>query len=343
MANYTFGANQQGWTLDAGAEWTGAAGNPAGCLYMSNILEGAHISGLSIPVGVGDPVSYDYRVVITSLAGTVTGGLSVGLGPATQFDFTIAPGYSVPYDSGWQHFDGVMADAGTITGLSLGQDSSAGGDVEIYYDNIYVAESPPVGDQFRLLGLASDTAYLYLTAIENAVLYARAYDLANLGLQAEVAAGAAAYGDPDTLTKGIWPVAKPGSEGVLFLRGRDGNDVKIQLSDDGGVTFSEQDDAGWAADKFCVALLPDPLLPGDLVACFADNDLYRSEDSAATWSKTGDSPVTLGEAARHTSTPAELLLAAQAADSLRFTNNYGLSFDDVSDTVGTVRVIEVSR
>jgi photosystem II stability/assembly factor-like uncharacterized protein len=130
---------------------------------------------------------------------------------------------------------------------------------------------------------------------------------------------------------------------VLFVRGRDGSGNQILQSTDGGETFSDVSDAGWATTKYCVALLPDPLRPADMVAAFDDNDLYRTEDEAATWAKTGDASDTLREAARHLTEPEELLLAAQAADTLEFTNNYGSTFEDVSETVGTVNVILGSR
>jgi len=74
-----------------------------------------------------------------------------------------------------------------------------------------------------------------------------------------------------------------------------------------------------------------------------DDDIYHSEDDGATWDKKGDAPDTLREAGRHPLDAGDLLLAEQDADSLHYTHNLGLSFDDVSDTVGTVNAIEVSR
>lgn len=266
----------------------------------------------------------------------------------SQFIFSVAAGADM-------YRYGNDNQAWTYDGLTFVEDGTTGSDnIKAFFklDSTLFAlcdggevysGGPADPPDLRLLGLAADNTNLYLTAIGGEVLEAKRYDLANLELQAIFTAGAADYGDPDTLTHGIYPVTKPGSDGLLFLRGRDGSDVHVQFSDDSGATFTGMDDVGWAAAKFCVALLPDPLAPVDLVACFSDNDLYRSEDEAATWTKTADAPVNPQTAARHTRSPSEVLLAGQTADTIRFTNSYGESFNDVSAVVGTISAIEVSR
>lgn len=197
-------------------------------------------------------------------------------------------------------------------------------------------------DELRHTGLAADQARLYVTANQGGTLRSFAYDLETLTVEAISDFGAVTYAELDARSHGIFPVTKPGVNGDLFARGRDGNDNQVLRSVDSGESFANVGDAGWSSSKYCVALLPDPLNSDDIVACFDDDDLYRSEDGSDSWAKTGDSPVTLREAGRHYLDRSELLLAAQAADSLRFTNNQGGSFDDISDSVGTVNAVEVS-
>jgi hypothetical protein len=185
---------------------------------------------------------------------------------------------------------------------------------------------------------------LYATANDRGTLKLIAYNLETLAQTSEATFGTATFAEIASRTRGIFPVVKPGNDGLLFARGRDGNDKQVLLSDDHGATFADVGDAGWAADKYCVGLLPDPLRPDDLAADFGDNDVYQSKDGAGTWSKTGDAPATLRAAARHPIRPEELLLGAQAEDTLYWTGNLGVSFEDVSDAaLGTVNVIEVSR
>jgi hypothetical protein len=194
------------------------------------------------------------------------------------------------------------------------------------------------------MGLAADQVNLYVTANDDGTLKLLAYNLESLAQVTEASFGAATYAELDARTRGIFPVVKPGNDGVLFARGRDGNNKQVLLSDDYGATFTDASDGGWATSKYCVGLLPDPLRPDDLVAVFDDNDLYQSQDGSVTWAKTGDAPATLRAAARHLTSPEELLLGAQAEDTLYWAPNLGASFEDVSDAaLGTINAIEVSR
>lgn len=205
-------------------------------------------------------------------------------------------------------------------------------------------ESFSLTTELRHLGLGADQANLYLTANDAGTLKCFAYNLDTLTLVNTASLGAATFVEVEDRTRGIFPVARPGADGIVFLRGRDGNNVAVQRSDDSGATFADKDDGGWATTKYVVGLLIDPLHPDDLIAVFDDNDIYQSTDEGETWSKIADAPATLRAAARHLTTPQSLLLAAQAADTIYNTNNLGLTTEDVSDAaLNTINVIEVSR
>lgn len=142
------------------------------------------------------------------------------------------------------------------------------------------------------------------------------------------------------------PVTRPGADGIVYLRGRDGNDIQVQVSDDFGYTFFDLSDYTWASSKFAVALLPDPLKPLDMVLIFSDDDIYRSDDGGLTWEKSADAAVTQREAARHPIDESDLILAGQGAGAgeLHYSPNYGVTNEDVGDAaMDIVNAIEVSR
>lgn len=208
---------------------------------------------------------------------------------------------------------------------------------------ITYAEFQNTADELRHTGLAADNKRLYVTANQGGTLKCWSYGQESLAIEAAAEFGAATYAQLDARSHGIFPVAKPGADGHLFLRGRDGNDEHINESEDFGASFSDIDDGGWGATKYAVALLIDPLRPLDMIALFTDDDIYRTRDGGQSWTKVSDAPDTLLSAARHPLDADDLLLAEEDASSLHFTHNGGLSFSDVSDTVGTVNAIEASR
>jgi hypothetical protein len=350
MVNYNFGLSAEGWS---GMTWEVSVGSPLGGALVAGFgtptndfgvnSGGASIGSLSIPVALDDPFSFRVRVINddgSGDSGDVTVSLTANGTYQVSDQFSIVSG--VPFDSGWVYLSDVFPGSDTITDLAFAATASEPGVLfAVYFDSVYVAESPPTS-QLRHLGLSADSTYLYRTSIEDGTLRLRFYDLATLAAQGSSDFGAAAYDDPDNLISGLYPVVKPGADGVVFVFGEDGADAQLLVSPDNGQNFSDLSDAGWSG-KFVVALLIDPLNPADMVAVFADDDIYRSEDGGQTWSKTGDASDTLRKAERHLTEPEELLLAAQAADTLEFTNNYGGTFEDVSETVGTVNVIRGSR
>jgi len=206
-----------------------------------------------------------------------------------------------------------------------------------YIDEFFVRDDDTqiFSDTFRVLGLAADIDRLYVTGLKNGVFQLYRYLLDTLAEDATIPEfGSATDAEIDSLDRGLLPAVKPGVDGWPFLFGRDGNDIQVQLSDDGGDNFSDISDGGWASTKMAIALLPAPLRSDDLIAAFADNDIYRSSViGTPTWVKLGDAPVTLRRAARHPTAGAELLLAGQAAGEVEYTHNYGVSFEDVSPAV----------
>jgi hypothetical protein len=231
------------------------------------------------------------------------------------------------------------------------QQYASSGSGTVYVDEIKFNDTDtdlfPVGgtNAFRLLGTANDSTILYLTGLKDqATLQLYRYALDDLSEDATIPTfGATTDSELDALTTELKPIVRPGSDGILFMFGRDGDQYQLQVSTDSGAAWLDISDAAWASDKVCIDLAINPLDPSDLLATFTDNDLYRSVDGGQTWVKTGDAAGTLRRAARYPTRPGELLLAAQAADTAYFTPNAGASFEDVSDTIGTINAIEVSR
>lgn len=354
MTNYLFSAGAQGWT---GMDWEASVGSPALGALVAGFgsptssfgvnSAGSTKTGLSIPVANTDPFSYRVRIINDDGGGdngNVTGYLRVIGGNTYEKAFNIGPIESgIPFDSGWSYLNDVITATDTITSIEFSAVGSGDGVLfAVYLDSVYVAESP-ASSALRHLGLSADNVYLYRVSIIDGVLTFAWFDLETLTNQGSGVFGSISYSDPDDLVSGLYPQVRSGLDGMVFVYGEDGADAQLQVSLDNGQTFSDLSDAGWTG-KFMVALLADPLRPIDLVAAFADDDLYRSQDTGQSWSKIGDAPDTLRRAARPCVTlPAELLLAAQAADTLAFTNNYGDTFADVSDSVGTVNVIRGVR
>lgn len=202
-------------------------------------------------------------------------------------------------------------------------------------DQIAILSTDLVSSAFRLLGLAADTEQVYIAGLkDSATLQLYTYsDLDSLTEGGTIHAfGSASDTDIDNLAKGIYPVVRPGADKVVYLRGRDGSDVHVQKNDlNGAGGWQDLDDGGWAAAKFAVALMPNILDPDDLIAAFDDNDVYRSQDDGANWTKTGDAPTNLRGGARHPITDNELLLAGTTAGDPHYSHNFGASFAAAAD------------
>jgi hypothetical protein len=339
------------WTFDADAgAWSTAQfsfdagdGSPdAGCLSISGSISSAvtYVAALSIPVADWDQLSF--VVKFTRTAGS---SASLSLSAKDAFDnvlcdISVFYGVGTPSDTTWSVKSGFLS-AGTISSITFTASAAGGTLTSVFFDTVTVTTASE--PEMRFLGLAADASNLYATRLNDGILELRVINLETLTETYNPTFGAATMSEIDNRERALIPLIRPGAAGLLFLRGRDGNNLQVQYSSDNGQTFGDVGDAGWSSSKVCAGLLADPLRPDDLVAVFDDDDLFQSEDNATTWSQTGNAPDTLRAAGRNLSNPQILLLAAQAADTLSLTNNLGSSFADVSDTVGTVNVIEVSR
>jgi hypothetical protein len=193
---------------------------------------------------------------------------------------------------------------------------------------------------FRITSLYADYDYLYVAALAASQLELWRYQIETLVENGTVPTfGISNNTALDDLDQ-VFELA--GRPDAIFLYGLDGDGVQVQVSTDSGDTWTDLSAVAWGS-QVCVGLFPGPLDPADLAVVFTNNDLGRSTDGGLSWTKTGDAAGTLRRAARYPTRPGELLLAAQAADTAYFTPNAGVSFEDVSDTIGTINAIEVSR
>jgi len=222
--------------------------------------------------------------------------------------------------------------------------AKAGGlGIQFYSGGLFGGEFSDESD-VRLLEANKDTEYLYVVGIGSGTLKLWSYNLESNEYIRQVSAGSATYAELDNRTRGIFPIMKPG-EDLLYLRGRDGNDLQLQYSDDGGLTLTDLSDAAWGSAKYATCILPDPLNPDDIIIVFSDDDIYRSEDAGDTWAKVIDAPVVQRESARDLLDDKNLLLAGQVAGvgQLHFSPNYGVTTEDVGDaSLGIINHIERS-
>jgi hypothetical protein len=201
--------------------------------------------------------------------------------------------------------------------------------------------------EIRHLGLASDSENLYVTGNESGTLTTWVYDLSTLTEQTSYTHGAATYAELDNRTYGVFPAARPGSDNILYIYGRDGNDKQVQYLDRNG-TLGVQDvgpgTATWGTAKYANALMADPLTPNDVIVSFDDDDLYRTTDATANWVKMGDATSGLRTSQRFPTDSNEIILGGTAAGTAHYTPNFGVSYGDVSGTsLGTINWFEVSR
>jgi hypothetical protein len=244
----------------------------------------------------------------------------------------------------------------TLDGLAVltlsGFQSAAGADV-FYFDEIIVRDDstfifpPALATAFRFLGFAADNENLYASGLKDGgTLQLFDYDLPTLTESGTASFGSGTDAELDALVRGIFPVVKPMADQVLYLRGRDGNNVQVQYNDQNG-TLGWVDigpgTATWGTDKYAVGLLTAPTYTDDVIAVFSDDDVYRTRFGTQTWVKMGDAGTNLLAAARHPTRFNEIMVAGTAAGTVEWSNNFGASFGDVSGTaLGTVNAFEVS-
>jgi hypothetical protein len=265
----------------------------------------------------------------------------------------------IPYDSLSQFVFGTINTTGTVTEASLSI-ASANPTANYYLDDVYLNEDPPSQPDRRYLGIAADFGHVYLTSITGGSLTWYSVPLAGTAAPTPTADGTATFGtaaytDPDTFTRGLYPVVRPGADGVVYVHGRDGSNRQVLLNDSSG-TLGFVDvgpgTATWGTAKFCVALMPSQLEPEDVIAAFYDNDIYLIqgfiEGSAVygtSWGKQGDNPTNIRTAARHPTTPDSLYLAGTTTGTVNMSVALGAgAFLSIGGTVvtGTINAIEVS-
>jgi hypothetical protein len=360
MTNWTFDASQESWT--PGGVWN------ASLLCLNNTSTGGQPSyqspSVSVPVVLNDPFSCHVRVTAT---GTGTGGsLAVRLrasGGGGNYDETInitLPDDPSGYDSGWQTISDVFPGTDTIDGVQVDFNISLSIDpgypFETFVDNVYLAEADPASvppPDRRYLGIDADFGHVYLTSITGGTLIYNSLMLGGTAYDGTATFGTAAYTDPDTFSRGLYPVVRPGADGILYLRGRDATNRQLLFNDlNGTAGFVDigPGTATWVTTKFCVALLPSVVEPEDVVAAFSDDDVYRTEGpmgtaGALTWTKQGDAPGGLRVGARHPTQPENIYLAGTAAGEFYPSVNMGVSHSSVGGTAvaGTINAVEVSR
>lgn len=353
MASYLFNANADGWS-GTGFAWVASEGSPGlGCLGRVTTFTIASVANgaVSIPVTSGQPISFRFRMDGAADPNNAI-ALVVKQGGATIGSIVISNGNDIPFSggsSGWLYYSGTISTSGTadLVGVNVGN-GSANGITAVYIDSVYVAETPPSADEVRLLGMAADSGKLYVTGIQGTNLSLLTYTLASLANPGTATFGTAAYADPDTFARGIFPVLRPGFDSQVYLYGRDGNNRQVQFNDLNGTLGWVDAGAGtatWGTAKYCVALMPWPTLPGNVVAAFSDNDVYQTQFATANWVKTGDAASNLRTAARSDIQGDNLLLAGTAAGTLYFTQNAGVSFGAgtaAGTAAGTINAIEFS-
>jgi hypothetical protein len=251
-------------------------------------------------------------------------------------------------------FDSWDDIAATFTNFIISVDLHAGMTGSFYYDEIILRDDstpiyppPASGNTFRFLGFDADNENLYATGLKNAgTLQLFNYDLPTLTEAGTTSFGSGTDAELDARTRGIFPVIKPMADQILYLRGRDGNNVQVQYNDQNG-TLGWVDigpgTATWATDKYAVGLLTAPTYTDDVIAVFSDDDVYRTRFGTASWVKMGDAGGGLRAAARHPNRFNEIIAGGTAAGTVEWSNNFGASFGDVSGTaLGTINAFEVS-
>jgi hypothetical protein len=248
-------------------------------------------------------------------------------------------------DTGWFLVSGTVSMAGTITTVSmrLGEVVGIPWALEMYFDTIYIAESPPATDTARrLLKMDSDGGNLFVSGISGGTLSMYQYSLVGLTVTGTSTFGTCSYADPDTFTRGIFPVARPGGDGILYAYGRDANNVQVQYRDYNG-TLGWVDVGAGTATKYCVALMPDVFRHDNLIAVFNDGSVYTTDNGTMLWDRQGSvTTTTLRTAARAQTTPEVIYVAGTAAGTIYQSCNNGNTFGAMgTSTMGTINALEV--
>lgn len=199
---------------------------------------------------------------------------------------------------------------------------------------------------FRFLGFATDNENIYISGLKDAAtLQLFDYDLTTLTESGTASFGSGTEAEIDAGTRGIFPVARPASDQILYLRGRDGNNVQVQYNNMNGTVGWTDIGPGtgtWATDKYAIGLMPAQTSPNDVIVAFSDDDVYRTILGTTSWAKQGDMPSGVARAAvRHPTSLQEFVAAGTAAGTAHYSQNLGVSYGDASGTaLGTINAFE---
>lgn len=250
----------------------------------------------------------------------------------------------------------ILSVSGTTVSLDTAGSDQSGANVANGYDNerSLVAIASTFGgvrtgtgifftfasaDELRYLGMAFDGSKIFLTGDETGTLKLWTID-ADL-LQTEIDSfGSASYAELDALTRKLNPLCFPKTTNRVWLYGRDGNGVQLQLSTDGGSNFT--DVSGSWSTIVAVGAHVFMYNYNDLIAVLSNNDVYHTYDGGITWTKTGDAPgadVIVSE--RHPIFSLALIVASSVAGDLDLTPNDAVNFYDIAiPSGGVVNVIK---
>jgi hypothetical protein len=218
-----------------------------------------------------------------------------------------------------------------------------------YIDNITLRndDTPVFGSAtaFRFLGFTIDDTNLYVSGLKDgATLQLYDYDLAALGENGTASFGGATDAEIDAQARGIFPVARPAADQVLYLYGRDGNNVQVQYNDLNGTLGWTDVGAGtatWGTDKFATGLLLAQTSPNDVIVVFKDDDAYRTLFGTSNWAKMGDATSGTRVAGRDPITKTKVIAGGTVAGTVHYSDNLGVSWDDASGTaMGTINSFE---
>jgi hypothetical protein len=357
MTSYTFDSTMQGWTnVGAGTmAWTGSDGSPtAGCIWRGGSFGTAavELTGLSI-VLAGTGEYFGFKTKYTGSLSSVGGG-AISLKAYDSGSVQLASAAGVwdgvdPAAGSWLELNifGGNFTAGTISSLRMAVTGGGNSLTSLYFDSVYVAESPPATDTARrLLKMDSDGGNLFVSGISGGTLTMYQYSLAGLTVTSTSTFGTCSYTDPDTFTRGIFPVARPGGDGILYAYGRDANNVQVQYRDYNGTLGWVDVGAGtatWVTTKYCVALMPDIFRNDNLIAVFNDGSVYTTDNGTMLWDRQGSvTTTTLRTAARAQTTPEVIYVAGTAAGTIYQSCNNGNTFGAMgTSTMGTINALEV--
>ncbi len=149
MAHWLFNSAAESWT-GFSIVWISDEGSPGlGCIGRegaSAAATAASIIGQSISVVVGDRIYFRFRLTgfNPSCSGLADGSMQCYNSVGTLLGQCSINGQPMPGDdSGWIAVAGAISTTGTVATVTVAAGCGFGSWDNVYYDTIYVAETPP--------------------------------------------------------------------------------------------------------------------------------------------------------------------------------------------------------